>query len=89
MNSLQGERYFKSSWKFDQCRNNFFSTNYSCCSANFKNFHHDSVSFSSDRSVNSRDNLSFHEKLNLMKSGIFQLFKGRRVENQSPHLQFQ
>ena len=88
VDSFQGESYFQSSLKLDHCRNNMFSTKYSFCSANFKNLNHDSVSFSNGRSVNSRENLSFYEKLNLMKSGIFQWFKVGRVENQSPHLHF-
>ena len=45
-NGLQGESYFKSSGKFDQCRKSFFSVDYNCCSANFNNLHHDSVNLS-------------------------------------------
>ena len=85
---LQGEGYFKSSGKFDQCRKSLFSADYNFCFANFNNLHHDSVNLSNGQSVDSRDNLSFSQKLHLMKSGRFQLFKGGRVENQSPHYQF-
>ena len=60
----------------------FSSADYNCCSTNFNHFHHDSVNLSKGRSVDSRDNLSFSQKLHLMKSGRFQLFKGGRVENQ-------
>ena len=71
-NSLQGESYFKSSGKFDQCiKSFFFSADYSCCSANFNNLHHDSINLSNGRSVDSRDSLSFSQKLHLMKSGRF------------------
>ena len=84
----QGESCFKSSWKFDKCRKSLFFPDYSCCSTNFNNFHHDSVNLGNGRSVDSRDSLSFSQKLHLMKSGRFQLFKGGRVENQSPHYQF-
>ena len=86
--SWQGESYFQLPWKVDHCRKNMVSTNYSCCSANLKKFHHDSVKVSNSRSTDSRKNLSFYEKLNLMNSGRFQWFKVGRVENQSPHLQF-
>ena len=86
--SWQGESQFQFPLKLDHCRNNIISANYSCCSANFKKLHHDSVNVSNGRSVDSRKNLSFYEKLNLMKSGRFQWFKVGRVENQSPHLQF-
>jgi len=87
-NNLQGEGYFKSFWKFDQFRKSLFSVDYNCCSTNFNHLHHDSVNLSNGRSVDSRDRLSFSQKLQLMKSGRFQLFKGGRVENQSPHYQF-
>ena len=86
--SWQGESYFQYPLKLDHCRNNMYSANFSCCSTNFKNFHHDFVKASNGRSVDSRNNLSFSEKLNLMKSGIFQWFKVGRVENQYPHLHF-
>ena len=85
---MQGESYFKSSGKFDQCRKSLCSTDYSCCSANFNNLHHDSVNLSNGRSIDSRDRLSFFQKLHLMKLGRFHLLKGGRVENQSPHYQF-
>ena len=62
--------------------------NYSCCLANFKNLHYDSVKVSKSWLADSRKNLSFYEKLNLMKLGIFQWFKVGRVENQSAHFQF-
>ena len=88
-NSFQGESYFKSSGKFDQCRKISFSAVYNCCSANFNHLHHNSVNLSNGRSVDSRDSLSFSQKLHLMKSDRFQFFKGGRVENQSPHHQFQ
>ena len=88
-NNLQGESYFKSSGKFDQCRKSLFSADFNCCSANFNHLHHDSVNLSNGRSVDSRDRLSFSQKLHLMKLGRFQLFKGGRVENQSPHHHFQ
>ena len=87
-NNLQGEIYFKSSGNFDQCRNFLFSADYNFCSANFNHLHHDSVNLSNGRSIDSRDSLSFSQKLHLMKLGRFQLFKGGRVENQSPHYQF-
>ena len=86
--SWQGESHFQFPWKVDHCRNSMISANFSFCSANFKNLHHDTIKVSSSRSTDSRNNLSFYEKLNLMKSGKFQWFKVGRVENQSPHLQF-
>ena len=70
-NNLQGESYFKSSGKFDQCRKSLFSAVYNCCSTNFNNLHHDSINLSKGRSVDSRDSLSFSQKLHLMKSGRF------------------
>ena len=84
----QGESHFQFSLKVDHFRNNIYSENYICCSANSKNLHYDSVKVSNNRLVDSRKNLSFYEMLNLMKSGRFQWFKVGRVENQSPHLQF-
>jgi len=87
--SWQGESQFHFPLKLDHCRNSMYSTNFSCCSANFKNLHHDTVKVSNGRSTDSRKNLSFYEKLNLMKSGRFQWFKVGRGENQSPHHQFQ
>ena len=84
----QGESYFQFPLKLDHCRNNMYSTNFSFHSASFKNLHHDIVKVTNGRSTDSRKNLSFYEKLNLMKSGRFQWFKVGRVENRSPHLQF-
>ena len=86
--SWQGESQFHFPLKVDHCSNSMISANYSCCSANFKNLHHDSVKVSNSRSADSRKNLSFYEKLNLMKSGRFQWFKVGRVENQYFHIQF-
>ena len=79
--SWQGESYFQSPLKVDHCRSNMFSTNFSYCSENSKNLHHDTVKVSNSQSIDSMKNLSFYEKLNLMKSGIFQWFKVERVEN--------
>ena len=84
----QGESYFQFPLKVDHCRNSMISANFSCCSISFKNFQHDTVKVSNSRSTDSRKNLSFYEKLNLMKSKRFQWFKVGRVENQYPHLQF-
>ena len=84
--SWQGESYFQFPLKVDHCRSIMFSANFIFCFANFKNLHHDIVKVSNSRSTDSRKNLSFYEKLNLMKSGRFQWFKVGRVENQSPHL---
>ena len=86
--SWQGESYFQFPLKVDHCRNSMISTNFSFYSASFKNLQYDTVKVSNSRSTDSRKNLSFYEKLNLMKSGRFQWFKVGRVENQSPHLQF-
>ena len=86
--SWQGESHFQFPLKVDHCRSSMFSANFSCCSASLKNLHHDTVKVSNSQSIDSRNNLYFYGKLNLMKSGIFQWFKVGRVENQSPHLQF-
>ena len=86
--SWQGESYFQFPLKVDYCRSSIFSANFSCCFANSKNLHHDTVKVSNSRSTDSRKNLSFYEKLNLMKLGRFMWFKAGRVENRSSHLQF-
>ena len=80
-NSWQGEPYFQFPLKVDLCRNSMIFANFSFFLANFKNLHHDSVKVSNSQSTDSRKNLSFYEKLNLMKSGRFQWFKVGSVEN--------
>ena len=86
---IQGESNFQFPLIIEQCRNNMFTAKLSCCSASFENVQHDKVKVNNGWSMESRKNLSFQEKLQLMKSGKFQWIKIRRVGTQSPHLQFQ
>ena len=83
---MQGESNFQFPLKIEQCRNNMFTAKLSCFSASFENVQHDKVKVSNDWSTESRKILSFHEKLQLMKSGKFQWIKIGRVGMQSPHL---
>ena len=71
---MQGESNFQFPLIIDQCRKNMFTAKLSC-SASFENVQHDNVKVSNGWSMESRKNSSFHEKLQLMKSGKFQWIK--------------
>ena len=60
---MQGESKFLSPLIIGQCRNNIFTKNLSCCSASSVNVQYDYVKVSNGWSMESRKNLSFHEKL--------------------------
>ena len=84
---MKGESNFQFPLIIDQCRNNMFTTKLSFCFSSFKNVQHNNVKVSNIWSMASRKNLSFQEKLQLMKSGKFQWIKIGRVGTQFSHLQ--
>ena len=83
--SVQGETVFKFPLINDQGRNKMVSTRISCYYENSEKFQHDGVNDSKRRSQESRKNLNFCEKLQLMKMGKFQWRETRRVREQYPH----
>ena len=68
---MQGESNFKFPLIIKKCRNMMFTTNLSCGTAIWENVQHDNVKNRNGWSMESRKNLSFHEKLQLMKLGKF------------------